>query len=182
MRYAIRLSLGKLLLITSVYAVYLAIVGGLPIPHVIFAAGIVVITLFVVADMRSTETDNRVIPLCARLCFVVSYYATAFAAAGAVSLALLVLLPEPATPPKPPLPFLEAVLTIVSGQLFVDIGNAIKIALLIGITFMSMFLLSGILAFLAALGALRYYRAAKWLAIVNIASVLLYFCWSLLQP
>ena len=47
----------------SVYAVYLAIVGGLPIPHVIFAAGIVVITLFVVADMRSGETDSLVIPL-----------------------------------------------------------------------------------------------------------------------
>ena len=42
---------------------------------------------------------------------------------------------------------------------------------------MSMFLLSGILAFLAAARCSRYYpRAAKWLAIVNIASVLLYFC------
>ena len=92
------------------------------------------------------------------------------------------VLPAPAVPPRPAVPFLAGVLEIVSGQLFVEIKNAIATAMAIGITYAAMFLLSSILAFTTALGALRYYRAAKWLAIVNALSVVLYFYLTLLQP
>src|SRR2546421_738607 len=96
---AFRISLRKMFLWVSLYAILFAVVGGLRLPHVVLAAAAVAFTLFVVADMRSHESDRRAIPSRARRCMVLAYYATAFAASGAVSLALYMLLPDPPAPP-----------------------------------------------------------------------------------
>lgn len=170
----IRIPLRKVFVWLAVYACLFAICGGLPVPAVQFGAATAVVTLFVLMDMRSAARDDKAAPVVARCSIVLAYYSFAFALSVAVCYALYEIIPEPPTPPPKPLPFLSAVFHIVSGQLFADIGDAIGPAIAIVSAYFGLFALFSTISFTSSLLALRHFKSAKWLALINVPGVLLF--------
>jgi hypothetical protein len=168
-----RFSMRKMLLWLTFYALFLAALAGLPVTPIQVIAAVVVLTAFVVIDAKA-DTDRSVIPFFARCSIVVAHYATAFAMAVAVSFALFLILPEPVSPPTPPLSFLGSVFHIVSGQLFVDIGEPIGRAIAIQIAYYQLFALFSTIAFISSLFGLRRLRSAKWYALLNTPGICLF--------
>ena len=171
-----RVPLRKLFLWLSVYACLFAIVAGFPTPNVQIAAAIVILTAFVIMDVRwqrSTETSS---PALARSAIVVAYYATAFVVSVVVCFGLFLLLPEPPAPPKPPLPFLAALYHIASGQLFADIGQAIGKVLLACLIYYGLFAVFSTAGFLSSLFGLRHFGSAKWFALINFPGAAMFTC------
>lgn len=155
-----------LLLWISLYALLLGAMAAFSLPLIQIFAGIIVLTTFVIIESRwgVTRSDIPVLPRCS---LVVAHYATAFSVAIGVCCALYNILPEPVPPPKAPLPFLAAVLYVVSGQLFADVGHAVGRGIAIVITYYQLFALFSTVAFSSSLFALRHWRSAKWYALFN---------------
>ena len=166
MRTDIRFSMRQLFLWSSVYALLLGIVAGLPVPPIQIVAAIAVVTAFVIIDSISAR-DRSAVPAAARCSMVVAHFATAFAVGVGVCFALFLIVPEPPAPPKPPLSFLGTVYHIASGQLFLDVGQAVGKAVAIRITYYQLFAIFSAIAFSSSLFALRRFRSAKWYALLN---------------
>ncbi len=169
----VQIPLRKVFVWLAVYACLFAICGGLPVPAVQFGAAIVVVTIFVLMDMWSSARDDTAASVVARCSIVVAYYSFAFAVCVAVCFALYEIIPEPATPPKP-LPFLATVFHIVSGQLFRDIGDAIGRAIMLVQAYFGLFAVFSTISFTSSLFALRRFKSAKWLALLDLPGVMLF--------
>ncbi len=160
-----RFSLRQVFLWLSIYALLLGSLSCLPVTPNQFLAAVAVVTAFVIIDSQS-KFDRGSAPTFARVSLAIAFYATAFAAATAVSFAIYEYFP-PTPTPKPPLPLLAFLLELGSGHLFHEIGNAVGDALAVAITHYALFAACSAAAFFASLFALRHFRFAKWLAIVN---------------
>ena len=174
MRARQKITLGRLFAWTSVYAVafggmstfaaMLRDAGGLSGPLIHLAAAIVVVSAFVAGDIWFTPVEEAPIPRLARSSVFVSYYATAFALSVILSFGLSCIAPPPLSPPAPDASYVEGI--------FDAIGKAQVVAfsylLTIGVF--------SVIGFISSLFALRRYRSAKWLALVNIPGTLV-FAW-----
>jgi len=163
----IQIPLRKLFLWLSVYACFFAIVAGLPVPTFQIIAAFTVVTAFVIMDSRSAPDSRHEVPALARCSIVLAYYASAFALTVAVCFGLDQFVPEALTPPEPPPTFFATVYYITSGQLFVDIVQAIERQIMIGITYYQLFAVFSAIAFCSSLFGLRHLRSAKWFLLLS---------------
>jgi hypothetical protein len=168
-----RFTTGQLFLKVAIVAGFLPLLALFGENHVAIALAVLVLLVFAVYELRDPPEGLTELPRMTRFSFAVSRIAFAYAIALCVSLLAWFIVGEPPRRPLPPPPtsVLGKLWYFFSGKFKSDLGEGIGAALAhsmrIGVHLSLMALLSSI-SCVGAIVALRRYKKAQWLAMLNV--------------
>ena len=162
-------TLRQLMLFTLVYASVFAFVAAFSVPSIQILCAASIVTVFVAVDLCFGGSKVRDIPILSRFSMFVARYASAFTISVVACFFVFFHTLQTAPAPRPSVTFLK----LISGEFLKEpIGELVRI-ILVALIYFGLFMILSTAGLVSSLFALRHFRSARWLLLVNVPGVLL---------